>query len=118
MTEPFHSRGGRVYYVELWAPLEVRLRRNQDPERAAWKKTDWATEEYVRQHEASGVRDSHGKLPLDLPFMRMETAEMSITDCAEPIAAHIGALGAAYPSKGRDVKNASDDDSHVRTHPS
>lgn len=43
--EHVRSRGGIAYYLELRAPLEVRLERNRHAHRQSLKKTDWATDE-------------------------------------------------------------------------
>lgn len=87
--EPFLNRGGKVHYVELWAPLAVRLERNRTPERLATKKTDWATEDYLRAQEQAGERNSHGALPLSLDFLRLETEAMDANTAARRIRDYI-----------------------------
>jgi hypothetical protein len=93
LGEPFLNRGGRVYYVELWAPLDVRLLRNLTHERSASKKTEWATSEYLVRLEAEQHRDSGGTLPLDTPFLRLETAKMTATEAAEAIVHYMQTQG-------------------------
>jgi hypothetical protein len=89
LAEPFETRGGKACYVELWAPVEVRLARNKTEERRRSTKTDWSTDEFLLHQERTQDRDSHGKLPLDLPFLRLETAAMSAAEAAAAIAEHI-----------------------------
>ncbi len=89
VTEPFLSRGGRAHYVELWAPLRVRLERNATEERRSSKKTDWSTEEFLTWQEANDTRDSKGALPLGLPFLRLDTTELSAREAAEAIHAYM-----------------------------
>ena len=89
LAEPFETRGGNAHYVELWAPIEVRLARNRTEERRRSKKTDWSTDDFLLHQERTQDRNSHGTLPLNLPFLRLETADMSAADAAEAINAHI-----------------------------
>lgn len=56
-ARPFFEAGGDVWYVELEAPFEERLRRNRHEHRRAHKKLDWATDHALtqldRQHQYS-----------------------------------------------------------------
>lgn len=85
VAEPFRNRHGLVHYVELWAPLSVRLERNGTEERLASKKTDWSTREYLEQQDRAEARDSKGTLPLALPFLRLETSHLKAGDAARRI---------------------------------
>lgn len=63
-AEPFLSLGGQACFVELSAPLDVRLGRNETPNRRLHKKTDWATPEYLIALERDGGRrNSDGDPP-------------------------------------------------------
>jgi hypothetical protein len=94
VTEPFLARGGRAFHVELWAPLAVRLERNRTEERQRSKKTDWSTDEFLTWQEANDARDSGGRLPLDLPFLRLETGEMPAREAAEAVWAYVRGVNA------------------------
>ena len=89
-AQPFVERGGRVYVVELLAPLEVRLARNLTENRRRHKRTDWSTEEALRQDAAQHRYDSGGILPLDLPLLRIETEHLTAEDTAARIHEHFG----------------------------
>lgn len=89
-VQPFVERGGRVYVVELLAPLEVRLARNLTENRRRHKRTDWSTEEALRQDAAQHRYDSGGILPLDLPLLRIETEHLTAEDTAARIHEHFG----------------------------
>ena len=89
-AQPFVERGGRVYVVELLAPLEVRRARNLTENRRRHKRTDWSTEEALRQDAAQHRYDSGGILPLDLPLLRIETEHLTAEDTAARIHEHFG----------------------------
>jgi hypothetical protein len=62
-SEPYRRVGGRVFYAELSAPLDVRLARNATENRQRRKKVDWATPERLREMETWGRWSSDGDLP-------------------------------------------------------
>jgi hypothetical protein len=84
-VQPYVECGGRVCFVELLAPLEVRLARNLTENRRRHKKTDWSTDEALRRDAAAYRYDSGGALPLDLPLLRLETARLTAEATAERI---------------------------------
>jgi hypothetical protein len=88
IAEPFSNRGGRVHYVELFAPIEIRLERNKTENRRRHKKTDWATDGYLRELDARHRYDSGGQLPFGTPFLRLDTTDVSASDAAELICGH------------------------------
>jgi shikimate kinase len=100
LSEPFVTRGGEAHYVELWAPIEVRLQRNDTEERRGSKKTGWSTAEFLRHQDSTQDRNSHGRLPVDLPFLRLETADMSAADAAAAVAGYMSR--SAAPAEARD----------------
>jgi len=85
---PFLARGGRVYVAELLAALETRLARNRTENRRRHKRTDWATDDVLRQDDAHHRYDSGGTLPLDLPLLHLETDHLTARETAERIRAH------------------------------
>lgn len=97
-TQPFVECGGRVYLVELIASLETRLQRNRTENRRRHKQTEWATDEYLRRDDALHRYDSGGVLPLDLPFLRLETEQLTAEAAAQRIRAHFALPQAAAPA--------------------
>ena len=87
---PFLERGGHVYFVELIASLGTRLGRNQTENRRRHKRTDWSTEETLRRDAEIHRYDSGGALPFHLPFLRIETEQLSAEATAERIREHFG----------------------------
>ena len=53
-SEPYRSAGLPVWYAELAAPLDVRIARNQTPNRGRYKKVDWSTPERLREMHGWG----------------------------------------------------------------
>lgn len=90
---PFVARGGRVHVLELVAPLEERLRRNETPLRLAEKpfKRDL---EWSRQHvlelDARYRMTSQGELD-DFPdYLRVDNTHLSPEEVADLAVAHFG----------------------------
>ena len=83
--------GTEFYYVELTAPLEVRLERNRTENRLANKpsKRDVAfSEERIRSEEAAYRCVSlEGEFPFQ-PYLRLDNSVLSPTAAAEKIRAH------------------------------
>jgi hypothetical protein len=52
---PYRAAGLPVFYVELTAPLEIRLARNETPNRRRHKNVAWATPDRLRELEAGNV---------------------------------------------------------------
>jgi shikimate kinase len=88
-VEPY-TAAGQVYFVELLAPLDVILERNRTENRRRNKKTDWATDEYLRQMHAEHQFDSGDVFPLDLPHLRLKTEHLSAEATAERIRDYFG----------------------------
>jgi hypothetical protein len=86
-VRPYVERMGRVYFVELLAPLDVRLERNRTENRRLHKRTDWATDDYLRRWDGLYRQDSGGTIPFELPFLRLETSDLSIDATVERICA-------------------------------
>lgn len=83
--QPFLERQGQIFFVELLAPLETRIERNRTENRRRHKKTDWATDGYLREDAARHRYDSGGVIPFDVPFLRLETEHVSAGATAERI---------------------------------
>jgi hypothetical protein len=60
---PFEQRGGDAVFVELIAPLDIRLERNETENRRRHKKLDWATREHLTDMEGWGDWNSRGDFP-------------------------------------------------------
>ena len=89
-VRPFLENGGRVCFVELSAPLQVRVERNQTGNRRRHKRIDWATDDYLREDTARHRYDSGGVLPFDVPLLRLETESLSAEATAQRIIDHFG----------------------------
>lgn len=92
LIEPFLDVGGRVSFVELAAPLDVRLARNQTENRRAAKQVDWATDELFVNLEQTHVLNTTAEHPFPWPdrHLRLENAELSPDEAAARIQAHFG----------------------------
>ncbi len=99
--KPFLAAGGHVYLVELLVSLEVQLARNGTENRRRLKRVDWSTEEYLRRDAELHRYDSGGAIPFGLPFLRIETDDLSAEETAERICTHFGLprLGGAIESR-------------------
>jgi len=87
-VQPYVERSGQVCFVELIAPLETRLARNETPNRRRHKQTDWSTEEELRRQAVDHRQDSGGAIPFDLPFLRVDTTDLAAAATAELIRGH------------------------------
>ncbi len=85
--KPFVERHGRVYFVELRAALETRLTRNRTENRRRHKRTDWATDEHLREDDATHRYDSGGGFPFS-PLLCIQTEKLSAEATAMLIAEH------------------------------
>jgi hypothetical protein len=87
---PFVERGGRVSFVELRAPLEVRLERNESANRRAHKKVDWSTREHLAQEDRSHRWHSDGDFPWRECHLVLENAALPPQEAARRIKEHFG----------------------------
>jgi hypothetical protein len=53
-SAPYRNAGIPIWYAELQAPLDVRLARNETPNRRRHKNVDWSTPERLREMEGWG----------------------------------------------------------------
>ena len=87
-SAPCLNAGGEVYYVELTAPLECRLQRNETENRRRHKKTDWATPERLREMETWGRWDSDGDFPYPERHIVIDNANVEPHEAAQMIRQH------------------------------
>jgi len=89
-VRPFLERRGRVCAVELRAPLETRIARNETVNRRRHKQVAWSTAEYLRADAAAHRYASDGALPLGLPLLQIDTADLDAEATARRICEHFG----------------------------
>ena len=87
-TAPFLSAGGRVVYIELFAPLEERLRRNKTENRRRSKKTDWATDENIVNFGRSHRLNSDGDFPYPESHLLLDATSGTAAALATRIQEH------------------------------
>jgi hypothetical protein len=75
-TAPFHAAGGEVCFVELDAPLAVRLERNRTANRRAHKRTDWATDDALAELAELHRFTSDGDFPYPERHLKLETTHL------------------------------------------
>lgn len=92
-------RGGASYFVELRAPVEVRLERNHHEHRRAHKKLDWATDEEMHRLNETYRWNSDGDFPFDAPHLILDVTSMSPEESARRIVEHFAlAPTGVYPA--------------------
>jgi hypothetical protein len=79
---------GRVICVELAAPLDVRIQRNQMDDRRLAKNPYWVSTDYLRETLERFRYDSQGAFPLDVPYLHLNTDGLAVADSAEHIIRH------------------------------
>lgn len=93
ICEIFKKNGARISFVELSAPLEVRLERNRTELRLAHKASkrdvDWS-EKNLLQDEKDHQMNSSGTFFYPDRYLRIENAKVSPTAAAEQIVRHFG----------------------------
>ncbi len=90
-TEIFLARGGAVHYVELQAPQDVRLQRNETEFRLAEKpfKRDLAeSRRQVLSLDARFQLDSRGMFEGREDYLRIDNTVLSAADVAEMVIEH------------------------------
>jgi len=89
----FQARGGRVLYVELEAPLEARLQRNETEFRLSQKARKRNVEESRRNllsWESKYQMNSGGKFDDRADYFRLNNGDVSAVDAAERIIQRFG----------------------------
>lgn len=82
--------GGEALFVELHAPLEVRLQRNQTELRRASKKTDWATDEVLISQDRSHVTVAEAGVTLPGRHLVIDNTELPAAEAAERVVKEFG----------------------------
>ena len=91
VSDIFHQQGAEIYYVELIAPQEIRLQRNETANRLAHK----ASKRDLEASRARLLRDDANyrcvSLPGEIPFenyLRIDNSEISAETAAKMIREH------------------------------
>jgi hypothetical protein len=82
--------GGEALFVELHAPLEVRLQRNQTALRRASKNTDWATDEVLISQDRSHVTVAEAGVTLPGRHLVIDNTELPADAAANRIVEEFG----------------------------
>jgi hypothetical protein len=90
LSAKFREADMRVCYVELSAPIETRIARNETPNRRAHKKVDWSTPERLREIEAWGRWNSDGDFPYPDDHLFIDNTDLSALDAATRIRERFG----------------------------
>lgn len=93
VSELFRSKGSSVHFVELYAPLEERLRRNRTELRLREKpsKRDLlASEERLRARESDRQMNSTGSFFYRESHMMIDNTDLSAAEVAKLIAVRFG----------------------------
>ena len=92
LIEPFVDTGGRVSFVELAAPLELRLRRNRTENRRANKRTEWATDEALTTSHETYQHNTNDEWLFPWPerHLKIENADIEPAAAAALIQEHFG----------------------------
>lgn len=95
LIEPFVDAGGRVSFVELAAPLELRLQRNRTENRRAHKRTDWATDELLTTSHETYEHNTTPSHPFPWPdqHLQIDNSDMAAADAAVLIQDHFNLPG-------------------------
>lgn len=89
-TAPFRAAGGDVCFVELEAPLSIRLERNRTENRRAHKRTDWATDEALEALMTAHRFNSDGDFPYPERHLKLDTTDVEPADAAYAIVGRFG----------------------------
>jgi hypothetical protein len=85
LSAPYRERGARLCYVELTAPLETRIERNETENRRRHKKVDWSTAERLREIDAWGRWNSEGDFPYPHQHLLIDNTNVSAAEAARMI---------------------------------
>jgi len=84
------ARGASYGFVELRAPLEVRLERNRSALRRSAKKLEWATDEAVIELARAHRWTSDGTFPYPERHLVIENADVEATEAAARVIERFG----------------------------
>jgi hypothetical protein len=77
--------GGCVSFVELTAPLELRLQRNRKENRHACKRTDWATEELLTTSHETYQHNTTPRRPFPWPDLHLKIENSDVTAAEDAV---------------------------------
>lgn len=88
VTEIFREQGAEIYCVELVAPQEIRLRRNETPNRLACKASkrdvEASRQRLIRDDENHRLESLPGEIPF-VNYMRIDNSDLTPDVVAEMI---------------------------------
>ena len=91
VCEIFESNGGTVYFVELEADLEERIKRNKSPNRLEHKPTkrnvDWSEKELKQTFEKHRLNSNDGEIKKE-HFIKINNTNLIADDVAQIIKEH------------------------------
>ena len=95
ITKIFRDQGHKVYYVELYAPLSIRLERNKHPLRLDAKPskrdTEWSAEQLHKMDEKY-IMNSTEKYPFFFHenYLKIDNSHLSSEETAEKVISTFG----------------------------
>lgn len=89
-TDRVAAAGGETLYVELDAPLSVRLERNRTAFRRSHEKTNWATDEVMTQYSEQYRSASEAGVTLPGRHLVIDNTNLSAADAAAVIVREFG----------------------------
>jgi hypothetical protein len=93
VTDIFEEQGATIYYVELIAPQEVRLQRNETANRLAHKASkrdiEASRQRLLRDDANYRCVSNPGEIPFE-NYLRLENADISAERAAAIIQEHFG----------------------------
>lgn len=89
-SAPYRDAGLPVWYAELAAPLDVRMARNETPNRSHFKKVDWSTPERLREMEGWGSWHFGADWPDPASRVSIDNADLAPQAAAQLIRERFG----------------------------
>ncbi len=84
-SEPYRAAGLPIWYAELAAPLDVRIARNDTPNRGQFKNVQWSTTERLREMEGWGRWNSGDDWPDPARRLVIENTDLPAVAAARMI---------------------------------
>jgi hypothetical protein len=91
VTKIFENQGHIVYYVELYAPLEIRLERNKHPLRldakASKRDIKWSDESLIKMEKKYPHLNSSDEYPFFFPknYVKIDNSNLSPEEAADRV---------------------------------
>ncbi len=84
----FKSNGSEVYFVELEADLDVRLKRNKHPDRLKYKPSkrniEWSEKDLMDSMKRNRLNSNHGEIKYE-QYLKINNTSLSSSEVAEKI---------------------------------